>query len=174
MPWLLGLLVLVLVIWLLAEFFSTDGEERGTTQPEQVEQEATTESSAMATGGVITDAAVLLNAEDPRQLAGRAVELSSMNVTSVTGDSTFYVTSEGSDRRFLIALNEVIPSLPEGVEGRYDVTEGQVIDISGHVRALSNYEPDAWGISEQEAQPMMDDQIYIRAQSLTIVEDSPE
>lgn len=165
--WLLGLLVLAALIWLLVELFDDEPDEddlADETLTEEVEPAPMDE-------GPITDVSTIFAAASPAMLAGREVQLSDMRVTSVLGDSAFYATPEGDDRRFLIALNEVIPSPPEGVEGRYDVTEGQMVDVSGHIRELTR-EADAWNLSDEEADAMQDDAIYIRAQELNIVEDA--
>lgn len=174
-PWLIGLLVLLgLVILLFQLFFDEENDvdtEPTSEQVEQVEPRATEPSAAgaAAAGGVITSASMLVEAENPAQLAGRSVQLSGMEVTSVLGDSAFYATSQSGDREFLVALNEVTPTPQDQTEGRYDVTEGQVLDIDGGVRELTR-EAEAWGLSEEEANQMQDDVIYIRAQSLNIVE----
>lgn len=173
LPWVLGLLALLLLIWLFFEVF-VDEEDEIENEPttEQVEPrdtEATGAAAAGAAGGTITSAAMILDAEDPASLAGREVQLSGMRVESVLGDSAFYATPQNDDRRFLVALNEVTPTPQDETEGRYDVTEGQVLDMEGGIRELTR-EADAWGLSAEEANQMQDDAIYIRAQSLTIVE----
>ncbi len=178
--WILGLLVLLALIWLLAELFT--GDDVDDVEPVgQVEQPVDQQPGQPAAAtGLITSVATLLDAPDREALAGREVQLSNLRVTSVVGDSTFYVTpddavtSDGAEttRRFFVALDEEVPSPPQDVEGRYDVTEGQLISLSGTVREIMTTDPGTWGITGADAEQMMDDAIYLRAQQLTIEEEA--
>ncbi len=169
--WLLGLLVLAALIWLLIGLFNDDEDEADVDLGDDTNQVDPAPVEDVAAAGLITSVATITEADDPVSLAGRQVQLSDMRVSSVLGDSAFYATPEGDDRRFLIALNEVIPSGPDDVEGRYDVTEGQLVDVDGAIRELTR-EADTWGLTSQQAQEMQNDAIYIRAQSLNIVEEA--
>ena len=169
--WLLGLLLLVGLIWLVAGLLDNDPEGVEVVDVDPVETyEEPSNVTPAATTGMITSIATILDAEDKTALAGRQVQLSNLRVTEVIGDSTFYVTPENAptDRRLFVALDEVIPAPPESVEGRYDVTQGQVVTLHGTLRALQRTDPGVWGITSQEAQRMMDDEIYLRAQRLEI------
>lgn len=171
--WLVGLLVLAGVIWLVAELFDAEPDEDELGAAEDIEEPETAEPDTAA-GDLIMDVALLLDAEDPQALAGRRVQLSDLRVTSVVGDSTFYVSPQDAEeeRRFLVALDEQIPAPPEDVEGRYDVTEGQIVSLSGTVHELTRREPETWGITGAEAEQMLDDEIYLRAQQLDITQEA--
>lgn len=81
-------------------------------------------------------------------LNGRAVTLTDVPVTSVVGDSTFYVgTGQG---RVLVVLNELGESETGagGTDGRYDVDEGDVVSLRGR---LTSYAPTVRGLSTLSA-----------------------
>ncbi len=176
--WLLGLLVLIGLVLLLIELFDAEPDDdlSAADLDEQVEEDVPAD---VPVTGAITSLAMILDAPDREALAGRVVDLSGVRVTGVVGDSTFYVTSAGEgaegagvDRQFLVALDEIIPAPPPDVEGRYDVTAGQVVDVRGTIEEIETDDPETWGITGQEAERMMDDQIYLRAQELNIVEEA--
>lgn len=164
--WLLGLILLAGVIWLLAGLFDEPEAEPVAVAPEVVEAPAY-EPEPM---GAITSVSTILDASDPATLAGRDVQLDGMRVTEVIGDSTFYVTATDADtdRRLFVVLDEQMNTPPPSVEGRYDVTEGQMVSVMGSLRELDRTDPDVWGITGNEAERMMNDEVYLRAQSLDI------
>lgn len=166
--WLLGLILLAGVIWLVAGLFDGPDAEVVAVEPDPIEAPAY-ETDAMTTGE-ITSVATILDAANPATLAGREVQLAGMRVTEVVGDSTFYVTptDASTDRRLFVVLDEQMNEPPANVEGRYDVTEGQMVTVMGSLRALERTDPDVWGITGNEAQRMMDDAVYLRAQRLDI------
>lgn len=153
-PWwvwlLLGLLVIGLLVWL----FTRDDDDRvGASQAEQPVAIAPVADPAMdtnmavgtaapagATGaagdtGPITDLAAIAGAGDMSALVGRNVQLSNVRVQSVVGDRTFWVEGEGGQRAFVVLNEQPTPDRP-GVEGRYDVTQGQVLNVSGIMRSV--------------------------------------
>lgn len=173
--WLLGLLLLALVAWLVFEALEPDDDVDGLAVGDTVGVvEMDTEPLA---DGPITDVTTLFTAADRRALVGRQVELAGMHVLDVVGDSVFYVSPtpgtavEPGNRVIIAGLDEVIPSPPPDVEGRYDVTAGQVVTLYGTVEAIAQEQPAAWGITEQEAGDMLArDQIYVRVQRLEITQ----
>lgn len=166
--WLLGLILLAGIIWLVAGLFDEPDAEVLATTPDPIEAPAY-EPEPMVTGA-ITSVATILDADDPATLAGRDVQLDGMRVTEVIGDSTFYVTptDASADRRLFVVLDEQMNEPPADVEGRYDVTEGQMVTVMGSLRELERTDPDVWGITGNEAERMMDDAVYLRAQRLDV------
>ncbi len=135
--WLLGLLLAALLIWFLIGAFGDDDEV--------VVDETET---------VVTPVA-------------SALDLSDVYVTRVVGDNTFFVAStpDGTDERLVYLEEET--ELGNGVEGRYDVTEGQHLSITGSMEPTpADLTP--WGLTAAQA-GMVGDQ-YIRATSLTILD----
>jgi hypothetical protein len=64
------------------------------------------------------------------------VALNEVRVTDVVGDRTFLITDD-SEEELLVVLDEVgTPNDP--TEGRYDITEGQIIDVTGTVREVQD------------------------------------
>lgn len=174
--WILGLLVLVALTWLTVSLLNND-ETAADIEPdvsEQVEAPAPdTDAAAPAAGGTFTSLAAIINADSDEALAGREVDLSNAYVTRVVGDSVFYVaSSEGAgNERLPVALDEVVPHQPEGVEGRYHIQEGQTIEIAGTLRTLDQPMAEVWGITGEEAEAIQNHDLYIRAQRLNIIEE---
>lgn len=180
-PWwvwlLLALLVLGLLFWLFA-----DNDEAEVAPVAAVETEAplvvgtdpaatTGEAAAggTAAAGTITDPATILTAGDRSALAGRQVQLANMRVVSVVGDRTFYVAPSAEapqDQRLFVVLNEQPTPGTPGTEGRYDVTEGQVVTINGVFRRTDD---SAFAASPIEGLPSGMNAV-IHAQSLDITQ----
>ena len=99
--WLIGAVLLIGVIWLLAEAFTgRDEVDVGVTDPPVVTDQG------VATGPAITTPSTLFEAPDARALAGRPVELADMRVEEVVDGNVFWVTATGleEDRRLLVAV----------------------------------------------------------------------
>lgn len=157
--WLLGALLLIaLLFWLLSD---NDREEVAAVAP--VEQSAVVAAPAAEAGGPITDLATLTSAGGLAALVGREVRLSAVPVTSVVGDRTFFV-GEGPQRAFVV-LNEQ-PAPGNDVEGRYNVQQGQMVDVNGVVRRTGD---SALSGDPVEGLPTGQDAV-IHAQSLNIVQ----
>ncbi len=135
--WLLGLLLLAGLIWFLLEAFDDDDEIVDTT-------EEVVETPIAA-----------------------ALDLSDVWVTRVVGDNTFFVApTEGGTDETLVYLEEE-PTPGDATEGRYDVTAGQHLAITGSMEATpADLTP--WGLTADQA-AMVGDQ-YVRATSLTILD----
>jgi len=117
-----------------------------------------------AISGPITDLATIIDTTDRSALVGRQVDLDNVRVLDVVGDRGFFVGADQSRRAFVV-LNEVpTPNTP--VEGRYDVTRGQMININGVMRR-----PSDTAIADQPIQDMpAGTEVLIHAQSLDIVQ----
>ncbi|HET6566362.1 MAG TPA: hypothetical protein VFG50_00245 [Rhodothermales bacterium] len=174
--WLIGLIIIACIIWLLAELFNPD------TTPSDEVVEGTEEVQPVApltnpglAAGTITDIDTVFIVPDRLALVGSTVQLDSMRVASVVGDSTFYVTpfeNPDVDHRIFVVLDEVIPAPPDSVEGRYNVEPGQVVTLTGTLQQIRSDDPQNWGVTEEEAQQMQDDQLYLRAQRLEITQEA--
>ena len=136
--WLLGLLLLAGLIWFLLEAFGDDDAE-------------------------------IVETVDPVEavVPVAALDLSDVWVTRVVGDNTFFVApTEGGTDETLVYLEEE-PDPTNNVEGRYDVTPGQHISITGSMEPTpADLTP--WGLTADQA-AMVGDQ-YVRATSLTILD----
>lgn len=174
-PWwvwaLLALLAIVGLIW----FFSDDDDaERAavdTTTPVFTEQVATNEATTgqqpagQVSTGPISDLTTILGTTDMSALVGREVQLSNVTVQEVVGDRTFWVGPNANERAFIVLNEQPTPNQP-GVEGRYDVTKGQIININGIMR---NTNDSAFGGQPIEGLPS-GQQAVVHAQSLDIVQ----
>lgn len=170
LPWILGLAVLLLVGWGIAELVDEEIEE---VEPYAAEIEAAPIESDIDVGtpvDVITVANVITEADNQMDLAGRDVMLSDMRVTRVVGDKTFYVVPQGMQNaeELLIVLDQVPTPGQPGVEGRYDVTAGQIMTIEGELRELDVDPVEEWQLTEAEAQTLSSDEIYVHADQLDI------
>ena len=137
--WLVGLLLLGLLAWFLFETLGDDDEE------------------------IVDDTEVVA------EPIADAFDMSDVYVTSVVGDNTFFVaeTPDGTDQR-LVYLEEEAEA-GNGVEGRYDVTEGQHLAITGTMEPTpADLSP--WGLTNEQA-GMVGEQ-YIRATSLTVLDEA--
>ena len=138
--WLVGLLLLGLLAWFLFETLGDDDEV-----------------------AVVDDTEVVATP------VADAFDMSDVYVTRVVGDNTFFVaaTPDGTDERLVYLEEEPTPG--DATEGRYDVTEGQNISITGSMEPTpADLTP--WGLTDEQA-GMVGDQ-YIRATSLTILGDA--
>lgn len=123
--WLILALVVIAIAWWLIASGDDDAETTAVQEP----------VPAVESAGPITDLTTILNVADRSTLTGREVQLTGVPVGEVVGDRTFYVGS--GDQRVFVVLDEVATPGQPGVEGRYDVTTGQTINLSGSVQPAS-------------------------------------
>lgn len=189
-PWWLLLLLLLLpaalalILWGLYDEYQEEPEpvayETTVMEDEQLEEpigEPVEEPTAIGepppTQGTITNVETLTQAADLAALAGRQVQLSDMRVTNVVGDAAFIVepTGEEAARKFLVLLEEE-PTPGTQVEGRYDVTQGQVVTIHGEIHELEAERPALGlrGVTPEEIEPVADDNVLLFARRLDITE----
>ena len=136
--WLLGLLLLALLVWFLVGLLGDDDDE-------------------------LVDADPIEAIDDELGL-----DLSEVYVSRVVGDNTFFVTpDDGSGPETLVYLEEE-PDPTDNVEGRYDVTEGQRISITGTMMDVGDTDLSEWGLTPDQVS-LVDDE-YVRATSLTILD----
>lgn len=138
--WLLGLLLLALIAWLIIAGLDDDDEV------------------------LVEDTVEVV--EEPIAVAG--LDLSDVYVTRVVGDNTFFVApTEGGTDETLVYLEEE-PTPGDATEGRYDVTEGQNISITGEMLSVGDIDLSQWGLTPEQV-ALVGDQ-YVRAQSLTVLD----
>ena len=137
--WLLGLLLLGLIAWLIISGLSDDEEV-------VVDDTEVVEPVAVEPG----------------------LDLSNVYVTSVVGDNTFFVapTEDGDDETLVYLEEEATPN--DATEGRYDVTEGQRISITGEMVPVGSTDLSQWGLTSDQVAMVGDE--YVRATSLTILD----
>ena len=148
-------------------------EPMGEVEGEQPQEQAAAEPSPMAVPedvdtleGPVTSAEALKTIR-PGALDGKELRLEEMKVTRVVGDKTFYVSTSDGDREFFVVLDEErTPGTP--TEGRYDVTQGQTVTIQGTVEEMNDADVESFDLTEQEAQAMRGDQLYLKAQQLDV------
>lgn len=144
-PWwawlILAALVVALLIWMFNGDDDADKVATDLTPAEVVPVVvAPVDDAAMmaapndqAGTGPITELAMITGASGLTSMVGRQVQLGNVRVQEVVGDRTFWV-GPSADQRALVVLNEEPTPNQPGVEGRYDVTTGQVINVNGTIR----------------------------------------
>lgn len=126
-------------------------------------------------GGPITDLTTIFEEQDKATLAGRQVDLqgqTAAQVQSVVGDTTFWVGPSSDQQVFVVLSEEQDAAGAAGVEGRVDVNEGQTVRLTGQVQQLPSIEEarQQWGLSEANAAQLENQEIYISAEQVEIVE----
>ena len=138
--WLVGLLLLGLLAWFLISALGDDDE--------------------------------VVVADDTEVVATPPVDAFDMTdvyVTRVVSDNAFFVAStpDGTDERLVYLEEEPTPGT--ATEGRYDVTPGQHLSITGSMEPTPA-DLTAWGLTQAEAGDVGDQ--YIRATSLTVLDEA--
>lgn len=123
--WLILALVVIAIAWWLIASGDDDVETAAVSEP----------VPAVAPAGPITDLTTITTAADRSALTGREVQLTGAPVGDVVGDRGFYVGS--GDQLVFVVLDQVPTPGQPGVEGRYDVTTGQTINLTGSVQPVS-------------------------------------
>ena len=127
MSWLwilLALLALALLLWFL---LGRDDEEE-----------------------VIADPAPIEAVEGPALMVGETVDMDSVTITRLSGDMAFYVDYQGTE---VPVIFDQVPTPDTPTEGRYDFNVGNIINVTGEVRASTdglpeNADPSFLGTSE--------------------------
>jgi hypothetical protein len=107
--WLLGLLLLALLIWLIAELLSGEPDADDELLVDDPVEEVT-----------------------PVAPVETGMDLSDVYVTRVTGDRTFYVapSETQTDMETLVILDQAMSPGAPGIEGQVDINDGQRVDLS--------------------------------------------
>lgn len=187
--WLLALLVLAAGIWILVEALDTDEPGIAEAPVEGVEPAPVLPPQ----DAPIMDLATLTNAPDAATYYGRDLQLNDLYVTRVVSDGTFFVCSAEAGAQgepttgmagehpcttgeVLVVLDENAsagPTPPPGtaVEGAANVNEGQMVAITdGRVSPFQSTQADAWGLDQEEMGLAADDEFYIEANGVNILQ----
>jgi hypothetical protein len=119
-PLLVGLAILAIILFFVL------GNDDDDIERADIE---TTDTDRYALAAVAVD-----DVTDDREglMMGNEVELTNVRVGEVVNDEGFYV-SDGNERIF-VALDEVPTPQTPGTEGRYDINEGMMINLTGRLR----------------------------------------
>lgn len=177
--WLLALLAIVGLIWLIAELFDAEPDEDDLAVADDIgmvegtdldEDDDVMEADAMTETGAITSFAALT---EGTANIGREVDLENMEVTALTGDSSFAIapTPGQENQGALIVLEDmgewrVGPG--DGSDGEYDVNESNSMDIEGTVRAFDETTPDYADMSDADRNRALRQGVYISANSVNL------
>lgn len=160
-PWWIAILAAIIVA-ALAWWWIADDKEVG----EPLAPPAATGETAGTPGGPLTTIEAIFTSADPTTLVGRQVALTSVPVQAVPGDRIFMV-GPAADRAVMVLLDET-PTPGTPVEGRVEVNAGQIVSLTGVVRAASDL-----GNNPAAAAAMPSGQdIYILTDSVQVVEPS--
>jgi hypothetical protein len=128
-PWIIGLLVLALLIWLLFSLLDSDDDEIAFDEPVPAVVDEPFEQP-VALGCVSQVMA------DAMGMAGQAVTCDAVRVAEVPSDRGFWI-EEGGQRMFVV-LDEGAPGVPPGVSDvqgemaeRPDINPGDMLRITG-------------------------------------------
>lgn len=139
--WLLGLLLLALLIWFLVGLLGDD-EEVVEADPIEAIEPAPAVAPVDPAEPVDDDATITsLTALDEALEAGNAgaaVNLTGATVSSLAGDSTFYV-GDGTNRALVVLedLGESEGGPGTGADGAFNVDAGDTVTLRGTVRPFS-------------------------------------
>jgi hypothetical protein len=132
---------------------------------------AVSDSALAAAGDAINSLDAVREARRNRSLYGREVALQDVRATTIAGDSTFFIQDPDAsgDARLLVVLEDLGEAEPdptgrEGSDGRYNVDEGDVLDVEGRVDRFSGTERQVTGMNRDRLLP---DSLYIRATRIT-------
>lgn len=179
--WLLALLAIVGLIWLIAELFDSEPDEDDLAAVDDVsvvddmdDDMGDDMSGDMAATGAITSFAALT---EGTANIGREVDLENVEVTAVTGDSSFAIapTPGQENQAALIVLEDmgewkVGPG--DGSDGEYDVNESNSMDIEGTVRAFDETTPDYADMSDADRNRALRQGVYISANSVDLAKNT--
>jgi len=169
--WLLALLAIVGLIWIIAELF--EGEPDADDLAVVDDTDGDMDGDMAATGAISSFAALTEGTVN----IGREVDLENMEVTALTGDSSFAIapTPGQENQAALIVLEDmgewkVGPG--DGSDGEYDVNESNSMDIEGTVRAFDETTPDYSDMSDADRNRALRQGVYISANSVDLMKNT--
>lgn len=168
--WLLALLAIIGLIWLIAELFDDEPDADDLAVVDDDVGVVEEPMDDMTTGAITSFAALTQGTTN----IGREVDLEGMEVTAVTGDSSFTIApgTGQMDQGALIILEDmgewrIGPG--DGSDGEYDVNEGNTIDVEGTVRAFDETTPDYADMSDADRDRALRQGVYISANSVDLM-----
>lgn len=136
-----------------------------------------TDDGLDATDGTLAAGALTsfddLFAADGASVAGRRVDIDRARVVAVPGDSVFVVAPEGDDSRQVVVVLEDVGESETGAggaDGRYNVDEGDVVDLVGTAEGYREGMPGFSSLDAGRRQELTDRGVYVRARRLDIRE----
>ena len=156
--WLLGLLLLALLIWAIAEMLDDEGEVAEPVATEIVEPAAPVVVPVAGATGAATIAEVLAN---PGAYAGQSFSTQQVRVAEVVSDRGFWIENNG--QRLFVVKNESPEQGTADVQGPADtrpsrnIDAGDMVQINGTLYA-----------SPDQVQPPLDNQTRQRMQGQPI------
>lgn len=175
--WLLALLAVAGLIWLVAEMADDEPDADDYATPDDVgmtDEELGGEVDDLDAGiatGTLTSLDEIREARRQDLLYGKEVDLDDVAVENVVGDSTFFIQDPDAsgDARLLVVLqnlgeSETDPAGPTGSDGRYNVDDGDIVDIEGRVDRFRGDEPQVTGQNRDRLAP---DSLYINARRVS-------
>lgn len=167
--WILGLILLALLIWAIAEMLDDDAEVVDPVATEVVEPAPvmTPAPVAGATGatGAPTIAEVMAN---PASYYGQPLTLESARVAEVVSDRGFWLEGEGGQRLFVVK-NESPQAGTADVQGQADVrparnvNANETLRINGTLHDASNLDALQPPLDNQTRQALQGQQIFLQA-----------
>lgn len=170
-PWIVGLIVLLLIIWAIAESRHRDRAVAAApivTPPAVATGEVAGDVTAAPLTDVVTIVAVPVERRLP--LVGQRVQLDSVAVQSVVGDETFWVGPSTTQQLF-VALDPA-PGLNRDVESPTDVNAGQQVNVTGVLRrvpASLDSMRTRWKLDAATVAALQDAQVYLAAIKVAVV-----
>ena len=123
LPWIVGLLALLLVAFGIRNALDKDDESVATAAP-----------AAASEAAPLTDLAAITGAADRAALDGRIVQLAKVPVQSVPGDELFWVGAD-STQRLLVAIDPA-PGTDADEESPEAVKAGEIVNVAGVLRTV--------------------------------------
>jgi hypothetical protein len=165
------LLAIVGLIWLIAELFDTEPDEDDVAVVDPVEP--IEQPEPLDTDTEITSFAELAAGT---ALIGREVDLDSMNVFTLTGDSSLFAgPGPDANQGALVVLqgmneSESLPPPPTGRDGEYNVDEGDMVNVDGVIAAFDETVPDYADLPAEDRERALRDGIYINANDIGMMD----
>ncbi len=169
--WLLGLLLLIGLIWFLAELFTDDDDEVAVVDDVTAVDPVDFDCPAIG-ADVVTSPDQLMNVGGA-DLMGCQVDLQNVRVLSLTGDSSFVVgTSPDPERGILVVLrnmneSESLPAPPTGRDGDYNIDVGETLSIDGEIMSFSGTAPDYAEMDTADRDRILRSGLYVAARSVS-------
>ncbi|EEF62564.1 YsnF/AvaK domain-containing protein [Pedosphaera parvula] len=114
------------------------------------------QSTGAAGSGAITQLNQLSTTADPTSLAGQTVNISEAKVQRVIGDRLLVLQGSDSAKPVYVVMSQPMPN----------ITAGQTVSLNGTVQQVPS-SPTSLGLDQQGSQMLQDQQIFVRASSVT-------
>lgn len=164
LPWLLALAAIVLIGWIVVGIVDDDDDVAVVDTADPVVTVGEPEIVGIEPLTTLTSA-MLITADNPDQYVGREVTLTNLRVEAVPGDKAFIVSPPGGEGRMLVILDQQMTPGVAGIEGRYDVNPGQMVQVAGIVREVTDSDLSEWMLGDADIEA---GDIYVYANALDL------